>query len=291
MINRRRMLALTASAGALPFAGSAAGAAEDRAGFVDPFIGTDGTGHTFPGPSRPFGMIQPGPDNAGAGWEYTSGYQYRAPRILGFSQNRASGTGIPELGDVLLQPSAERREDLSSTYAKASEVARPGYYAVTLADNGVRVELTSSLRSAFHRYRFAGGGACGCWSICSTASPSAPTGSRCSRWPTTSAPTASKAKRSARTGPPGTWRGPPGSTGLSPPWRRCRHAPGRPHRAICWGSIWARIAPCNCASALPPPTAPGRGATAMSAVGGTSMRSPPKAAANGAHCWTGSVST
>lgn len=155
MIDRRRMLALTAAAGAWPLVSRAA---EDRAGFVDPFIGTDGTGHTFPGPSRPFGMVQPGPDNATSGWEYTSGYQYRAPRILGFSQNRASGTGIPELGDVLLQPSVERREDFASTYAKASEVARPGFYAVTLADNGVRVELTSSLRSAFHRYRFARGG-------------------------------------------------------------------------------------------------------------------------------------
>ncbi|WP_298170327.1 GH92 family glycosyl hydrolase [Novosphingobium sp.] len=155
MIDRRQMLALTAAAGAWPLVGRAA---EDRAGLVDPFIGTDGTGHTFPGPSRPFGMIQPGPDNAASGWEYTSGYQYRAPRILGFSQNRASGTGIPELGDVLLQPCLDRREDLASSYAKASEVARPGYYAVTLADNGVRVELTSSLRSAFHRYRFARSG-------------------------------------------------------------------------------------------------------------------------------------
>ncbi len=158
MIDRRCLLALTASAGTLPFVGSSAWARDDRAGLVDPFIGTDGTGHTFPGPSRPFGMVQPGPDNAGSGWDYTSGYQYRAPRILGFSQNRASGTGIPELGDVLLQPSVERREDLASTYVKTSEVARPGYYAVSLADNGVRVELTSTLRSAIHRYRFARGG-------------------------------------------------------------------------------------------------------------------------------------
>lgn len=155
MIDRRTLLAMTAAAGAWPLTSYAD---EDRAGLVDPFIGTDGTGHTFPGPSRPFGMVQPGPDNAASGWDYTSGYQYRAPRILGFSQNRASGTGIPELGDVLLQPSVERREDVSSTYVKASEVARPGYYGVTLADNGVRVELTSTLRSAFHRYRFARGG-------------------------------------------------------------------------------------------------------------------------------------
>lgn len=126
--------------------------------YVDPFIGTDGTGHAFPGPCRPFGMIQPGPDNADNGWDFTSGYQYRAPRILGFSQTRASGTGIPELGDLLLQPMVEPREDLSSGYDKASEVARPGYYAVRLTDNQCSVELTCTLRAALHRYRFARAG-------------------------------------------------------------------------------------------------------------------------------------
>ena len=125
---------------------------------VDPFIGTDGTGHCFPGPSRPFGMVQPGPDNADGGWDYTSGYQYRAPKIMGFSQTRASGTGIPELGDILLQPVLDPRDDLASRYDKASETARPGYYAVTLADNGVAVELSCGLRVALHRYRFARGG-------------------------------------------------------------------------------------------------------------------------------------
>lgn len=125
---------------------------------VDPFVGTDGTGHTFPGPSMPFGMVQPGPDNAETGWEFTSGYQYRAPKIIGFSQNRASGTGIPELGDVLIMPAQRRRADMASGYLKASEVARPGYYAVTLADNEVRVELTTGLRTAFHRYTFKRGG-------------------------------------------------------------------------------------------------------------------------------------
>ncbi|WP_066525843.1 GH92 family glycosyl hydrolase [Erythrobacter sp. CCH5-A1] len=124
--------------------------------YVDPFIGTDGTGHTFPGPARPFGMIQPGPDNADTGWDYTSGYQYRAPQIIGFSHTRASGTGIPELGDVLLMPSATRRAAMAS--GKADEVARAGYHAVTLPDNGVKVELTSSLRSAMHRYTFAQSG-------------------------------------------------------------------------------------------------------------------------------------
>lgn len=126
--------------------------------YVDPFIGTDGTGHTFPGPCRPFGMIQPGPDNADNGWDFTSGYQYRAPRILGFSQTRASGTGIPELGDLLLQPTVDPRDDLSSGYDKASEVARPGYYAVRLTESRCTVELACSLRVALHRYRFARGG-------------------------------------------------------------------------------------------------------------------------------------
>jgi predicted alpha-1,2-mannosidase len=133
-------------------------ARERRVDLVDPFIGTEGTGHTFPGPSRPFGMVQPGPDNAETGWEFTSGYQYRAPLILGFSQTRASGTGIPELGDLLLQPSQTRRAEFASRYDKASETARPGYYSVRLTDNGVRVELTTGLRATFHRYRFDQGG-------------------------------------------------------------------------------------------------------------------------------------
>ena len=122
--------------------------------FVDPFIGTQGTAHTFPGPSMPFGMVQPGPDNASTGWAYTSGYQYEDTEILGFSQNRASGTGIPELGDVLVMPSATRREDFASGFDKASESARPGYYAVTLDDNEVCVELTAGDVTAFHRYTF-----------------------------------------------------------------------------------------------------------------------------------------
>lgn len=125
--------------------------------FVDPFIGTDGTGHTFPGPSAPFGMVQPGPDNADTGWDYTSGYQYTSPAIFGFSQTRASGTGIPELGDVLVMPSASRRDDFASSYDKASEIAEVGYYAVSLTENDVRVELTASELTAFHRYTFEAG--------------------------------------------------------------------------------------------------------------------------------------
>lgn len=162
MIDRRRLLAIGAIASATLAVPARTALAATRAdkltGYVDPFIGTDGTGHCFPGPSRPFGMVQPGPDNADNGWDFTSGYQYRAPKIMGFSQTRASGTGIPELGDILLQPVLDPRDDLASRYDKTSEVARPGYYAATLTDNGVRVELTCGLRVALHRYRFARGG-------------------------------------------------------------------------------------------------------------------------------------
>ncbi|MFM2042252.1 MAG: hypothetical protein RLY86_828 [Pseudomonadota bacterium] len=126
---------------------------------VDPFIGTDGTGHVFPGASVPFGMVAPSPDNADRGWSYTSGYQYRAPRILGFSNTHISGAGINELGDVLLQPVAgtpwtAATTDFAAAYDKGSEAARPGYYAVTLPDHGVRVELTATQRVAIQRYSF-----------------------------------------------------------------------------------------------------------------------------------------
>lgn len=122
--------------------------------YVNPFIGTDGTGHTFPGPCMPFGMVQPGPDNRDQGWDYTSGYQYRDSVIIGFSQTRANGTGISEFGDVLLQPfTHSRSENFGETYNKESEHATPGYYTVTL-NNQVKVELSASERVAFHKYTY-----------------------------------------------------------------------------------------------------------------------------------------
>ena len=126
----------------------------DYTQYVNTFIGTEGTGHTFPGPSMPFGMVQPGPDNVNKGWNYTSGYQYRDSVILGFSQTRANGTGINEFGDVLLQPfTDERTENFSETYRKESEKASPGYYTVTL-NNKVKVELTCTERVAMHQYTY-----------------------------------------------------------------------------------------------------------------------------------------
>jgi predicted alpha-1,2-mannosidase len=126
----------------------------DYTQYVNPFIGTEGTGHTFPGPCLPFGMVQPGPDNVDRGWDYTSGYQYRDSIILGFSQTRANGTGINEFGDVLLQPFTDRRQDgFGETYLKETEKASPGYYTVTLS-NRVQVELTCTERVALHRYTY-----------------------------------------------------------------------------------------------------------------------------------------
>ena len=128
--------------------------AQNNARFVNIFIGTDGTGHTFPGPSMPFGMVQPGPDNREKGWDYTSGYQYRDSIILGFSQTRFSGTGISEMGDILLLPYCEKQDqNLKNRYFKNTEKASVGYYTVVKKDL-VRVELSCSERVAIHRYTF-----------------------------------------------------------------------------------------------------------------------------------------
>lgn len=119
--------------------------------YVDPFIGTQGTGHTFPGPSLPFGMVQPGPDCNNTNWDYTSGYQYADSTILGFSQTHLSGTGIGELGDILLLPYANNQQ--KNQMLKDTEKASAGYYTITKAD-GVKVELTCTHRVAFHQYTF-----------------------------------------------------------------------------------------------------------------------------------------
>lgn len=127
---------------------------KDYTKYVNTFIGTQGTGHTFPGPCMPFGMVQPGPDNVDKGWDYTSGYQYDDSTILGFSQTRANGTGISEFGDILLQPlTISKKENFGEHYIKATEKAFPGYYTVTL-NNNVKVELSCTERVAFHQYTY-----------------------------------------------------------------------------------------------------------------------------------------
>ncbi|HTN68487.1 MAG TPA: GH92 family glycosyl hydrolase [Dysgonamonadaceae bacterium] len=127
----------------------------DYTQFVDPFIGTAFTGHTFPGATYPLGMVQPGPETGNFSWEYCAGYVYGDSTITGFSQTRLNGTGGVDLGDLLMQPfSGEKRDNLHSKYNLISEEASPGYYAVKLTDNDVKVEITASPHVAFHKYTF-----------------------------------------------------------------------------------------------------------------------------------------
>ena len=127
----------------------------DYTQFVDPFIGTAFTGHTFPGATYPLGLVQPGPETGNFSWDYCSGYVYGDSTITGFSQTRLNGTGVTDLGDLLMQPfSGDKRDNLHSKYDLMSEEATPGYYAVHLTDNDVKVEITAAPHIAFHKYVF-----------------------------------------------------------------------------------------------------------------------------------------
>jgi predicted alpha-1,2-mannosidase len=129
---------------------------EDLTQYVNPFIGTAFTGHTFPGATYPFGMIQAGPQTGNFSWEYCAGYVYEDSLIQGFTQNRLNGTGCIDLGDLLIQPfSGPKRDNLSSKYDKSAEKASPGYYSVLLPDNDVLVEITTTPHVAFHKYTYA----------------------------------------------------------------------------------------------------------------------------------------
>jgi putative alpha-1,2-mannosidase len=133
--------------------------------FVRPFVGTQGEGNTFPGPSAPFGMIQFSPDTEDALWETASGYDYSDPSIMGFSLTHLSGTGIPDLGDFLfmpqignpkLVPGAKDDPDSGyrSRYSHDEEEASAGYYKVKLQKSGVTVELTAGERAGMMRMTF-----------------------------------------------------------------------------------------------------------------------------------------
>ncbi len=133
--------------------------------YVDPYIGSGGHGHVFVGASVPFGAVQVGPNNIVKGWDWCSGYHYSDSVVIGFSQTHLSGTGIGDLGDVLIMPytgdvktSHGSQENpttgYGSHYSHNRETARPGYYAVHLDDHDIQVELTASERVGFHRYTF-----------------------------------------------------------------------------------------------------------------------------------------
>ncbi|GJQ20070.1 MAG: alpha-1 2-mannosidase [Bacteroidia bacterium] len=122
---------------------------------VNPFIGTDAHGHTFPGATTPFGMVQLSPDTRTEGWDACGGYHYSDSTILGFSHTHLSGTGIADYGDILFLPSnkppGERR---FQRFNHAGERASPGYYRVFLYDDSITAELTASPRVGMHRYTF-----------------------------------------------------------------------------------------------------------------------------------------
>ena len=141
--------------------------------FVDPMIGTGPEGHTFPGATAPFGMVQLSPDTQirpfKQSYKWAAGYRHEDTTILGFSHTHFSGAGHSDLGDVLLVPVSGDNVPLEpgdpdkptsgyrSRFSHDGEQAEPGYYSVFLQDSGVRAELTASERVGVHRYTFAEG--------------------------------------------------------------------------------------------------------------------------------------
>jgi predicted alpha-1,2-mannosidase len=124
--------------------------------FVNPFIGTAAHGHTYPGATLPFGMVQLGPDNGTQGWDWCSGYNYADTVIAGFSHTHLSGTGIGDLCDISMLPLINTQPDTLSKqigFSHANEKAVPGFYSVAL-NNGVQVNLTTSKRVGYHQYFF-----------------------------------------------------------------------------------------------------------------------------------------
>jgi predicted alpha-1,2-mannosidase len=127
-------------------------AQRDLTRYVNPFIGTAGHGHTFPGAIVPYGMVQLSPDTRLTGWDGCSGYHYSDSKIYGFSHTHLSGTGISDYGDILLTPTVGR--NYSGHFQHRNETATPGYYSVKLDEDNILVELTATARVGMHRYTF-----------------------------------------------------------------------------------------------------------------------------------------
>lgn len=131
--------------------------------YVNPFIGTGGTGHTFPGATTPFAMVQLSPDTRIDGsWEGCSGYHYSDSIIHGFSHTHLSGTGCSDYGDIAFMPWFSKKDefeklktwDVHSKFSHKNEKASAGFYSVVLDDIPVKVELTATTRTGFQRYTF-----------------------------------------------------------------------------------------------------------------------------------------
>ncbi|MBK7094925.1 MAG: GH92 family glycosyl hydrolase [Saprospiraceae bacterium] len=126
--------------------------------YVNPFIGTGGHGHTYPGAQVPFGMVQLSPDTRLTGWDGCSGYHYSDTIIYGFSHTHLNGTGVPDYCDILLMPVSGkvniRNYGYASGFSHKNEKAKPGYYQVLLDKSGINVELTATQRTGVHKYSY-----------------------------------------------------------------------------------------------------------------------------------------
>lgn len=161
---------IIAASAALVLAGCA-GSQPDYAAYVDPYIGSGGHGHVFVGASVPFGMVQLGPQQIRDAWDWCSGYHYTDTLVIGFSHTHLTGTGIGDLGDVVLMPYDPTKAIYSSEYmprkkAEAKHVyARldhgkeqvvPGFYSLEMPDYGINVRLSATDRTGIHEYTFTG---------------------------------------------------------------------------------------------------------------------------------------
>jgi predicted alpha-1,2-mannosidase len=130
--------------------------------YVDPFLGTGGHGHVYPGATVPFGMVQLSPDNGTEGWDWCSGYHFSSDSIAGFSHTHLSGTGIGDWCDISVLPLTDtlsvRNEKTKIPFSHANEKASPGFYSVALG-NGVQCNFTATERCGYHQYNFKGNNA------------------------------------------------------------------------------------------------------------------------------------
>ncbi len=132
---------------------------QNYAQYVNPFIGTGGHGHTFPGAIVPFGMVQLSPDTRIDGsWDGCSGYHYSDAVIYGFSHTHLNGTGVSDYGDIMLMPTMGKAglnpKEYSSAFSHKNEKASAGFYSVKLDKNNIDVRLTTTKRVGYHEYTF-----------------------------------------------------------------------------------------------------------------------------------------
>ncbi len=130
----------------------------DLTQYVNPFIGTGGHGHTYPGATVPFGMVQLSPDTKLEGWDGCSGYHYSDSILYGFSHMHLSGTGVPDYCDILIMPftgdTKLKNTDYASGFSHKNETASPGFYSVLLEKYNIFAELTATKRAGLHKYTF-----------------------------------------------------------------------------------------------------------------------------------------